>query len=64
MVSAVLAGTPVDTQMGVDLLQSWGAEAVVLGCTHFPYVKEALERRTSLPVLDPAERLAELVLGD
>lgn len=41
-----------------------GAEAVVLGCTHFPYVKEALERRTSLPVLDPAERLAELVLGD
>ena len=39
-----------------------GAEAVVLGCTHFPYVKEALQRRTSLPVLDPAERLAELVL--
>lgn len=41
-----------------------GAEAVVLGCTHFPYVKEALQRRTTLPVLDPAERLAELVLGD
>lgn len=40
-----------------------GAEAVVLGCTHFPYVKEALERRTGLPVLDPAERLAELVLS-
>ena len=39
-----------------------GAEAVVLGCTHFPYVKEALQRRTSLPILDPAERLAELVL--
>ena len=40
-----------------------GASAVVLGCTHFPYVKEALQRRTSLPVLDPAERLAELVLA-
>uniref|UniRef100_UPI002D7F4FF2 aspartate/glutamate racemase family protein n=1 Tax=Oscillibacter sp. TaxID=1945593 RepID=UPI002D7F4FF2 len=40
-----------------------GAEAVVLGCTHFPYVKEALRKRTSLPVLDPAERLAELVLA-
>jgi len=40
-----------------------GAEAVVLGCTHFPYVKAALQRRTDLPVLDPSERLAELVLG-
>ncbi|MEY8386969.1 aspartate/glutamate racemase family protein [Oscillospiraceae bacterium 38-13] len=40
-----------------------GAEAVVLGCTHFPYVREALQARTALPVLDPAERLAELVLG-
>ena len=39
-----------------------GAEAVVLGCTHFPYVKEALQARTALPVLDPADRLAELVL--
>jgi len=39
-----------------------GAEAVVLGCTHFPYVREAVERRTALPVLDPSERLAELVL--
>ncbi|MCI9555031.1 MAG: Asp/Glu/hydantoin racemase [Oscillibacter sp.] len=41
-----------------------GAEAVVLGCTHFPYVKEALQKRTALPVLDPGERLAELVLED
>lgn len=41
-----------------------GAQAVVLGCTHFPYVKEALERRTALPVLDPADRLAELALGE
>nr|WP_325183469.1 aspartate/glutamate racemase family protein [uncultured Oscillibacter sp.] len=41
-----------------------GAEAVVLGCTHFPYVKGALESRTALPVLDPADRLAELVLGE
>ena len=41
-----------------------GASAVVLGCTHFPYVKEALEARTALPVLDPSDRLAELALGD
>jgi len=40
-----------------------GAEAVVLGCTHFPYVREALRGKTVLPVLDPSERLAELALS-
>ena len=40
-----------------------GAEAVVLGCTHFPYFREALRRLTDLPVIDPSERLAELALG-
>lgn len=40
-----------------------GAEAVVLGCTHFPYVKAVLQAGTALPVLDPSERLAELALG-
>ncbi len=39
-----------------------GAEAIVLGCTHFPYIREALKKWTALPVLDPSERLAELVL--
>ena len=39
-----------------------GAEAVVLGCTHFPYFRRALEGRTALPVVDPARRLLELAL--
>jgi len=46
-----------------DLLRFFeenGAEAVVLGCTHFPYIREASQRRTALPVLDPSARLAEL----
>ena len=43
--------------------QANGAEAVVLGCTHFPYLREALRAQTPLPVIDPSERLAELVLG-
>ncbi|WP_295588246.1 aspartate/glutamate racemase family protein [uncultured Oscillibacter sp.] len=38
-----------------------GMEALVLGCTHFPYFKEALAARTSLPLIDPAsEMLARL----
>lgn len=34
-----------------------GMEALVLGCTHFPYFKEALAERTSLPLIDPAEEM-------
>ena len=70
LVLGVEAGTPPEKlaeDCGLGLLLRFfednGAEAVVLGCTHFPYVKQALGKRTSLPVLDPAERLAELVLA-
>jgi len=27
-------------------------EAVVLGCTHFPYIKKELEKITKLPIID------------
>ena len=70
LVLGIEAGRPPDTlleECGVpDLLRFFernGAEAVVLGCTHFPYVRAALRGRTALPVLDPSERLAELALG-
>ena len=47
-------------------LTSWfqqcGMEALLLGCTHFPYFKEALAARTSLPLLDPAEEMVRRIL--
>ena len=70
LVLGVEAGTPPEALVedcGLERLLRFfednGAEAVVLGCTHFPYVREALQSRTSLPVLDPSERLAELALA-
>ena len=39
-----------------------GMEALVLGCTHFPYFKEALSARTELPLLDPAEEMVRRIL--
>ena len=36
-----------------------GMEALLLGCTHFPYFKEALARRTSLPLIDPAREMLD-----
>ena len=38
-----------------------GAEALVLGCTHFPYFKEALAARTTLPLVDPADEMLRLL---
>lgn len=47
----------------VSWFQQCGMEALVLGCTHFPYFKEALAARTSLPLIDPAEEMIKRILG-
>ena len=44
-----------------DWFADCGMEALLLGCTHFPYYKEALARRTSLPLIDPAAKMLELL---
>lgn len=44
-----------------DWFADCGMEALVLGCTHFPYFKEALARRTSLPLIDPAAEMLKLL---
>lgn len=44
-----------------DWFADCGTEALLLGCTHFPYFKEALARRTSLPLIDPAAKMLELL---
>ena len=38
-----------------------GMEALVLGCTHFPYFKAALAERAALPLIDPAEEMLSLL---
>ena len=40
-----------------------GMEALVLGCTHFPYFRDALARRTALPLIDPAEEMLRLLFA-
>ena len=39
----------------VKYMEACGAEAIVLGCTHFPYFKEELAKLTDLPLIDPAD---------
>ena len=40
-----------------------GMEALVLGCTHFTYFKDALAQRTSLPLIDPAEEMIRQLMA-
>lgn len=47
----------------VKYMEACGAEAIVLGCTHFPYFREELEALTDLPVIDPADKMFEAMLA-
>ena len=38
-----------------------GCEALLLGCTHFPYLKGELAEMFSLPIIDPNARMLELL---
>lgn len=38
-------------------------EGLVLGCTHFPYLKNLLDERLSINVIDPAEQMLSLLVN-
>ncbi len=38
-----------------------GAEALVLGCTHFPYILEQIRDAVGVPVIDPGKRMLEML---
>jgi glutamate racemase len=37
------------------------AEVLILGCTHFPYVLEQIKDSVSIPIIDPGQRMLELL---
>jgi len=37
------------------------AQALILGCTHFPYFEEALAKATDLPIINPADIMFEMI---
>ena len=47
----------------VRYMEACGAEAIVIGCTHFPYFKDELAKLTDLPLIDPADQMYEALLG-
>jgi glutamate racemase len=70
LVEAIEAGTdPAELmeQFGLpgltECFRKAGAEAILLGCTHFPCLSERLSACAEIPVLDPAERMYELLVS-
>lgn len=42
-------------------------EGIILGCTHFPYLKEVIEKETDITILDPGaialDKIKKIILG-
>ncbi len=38
-------------------------DAVILGCTHFPYLHSELKKYSSIPILDPAELMYKMLIN-
>lgn len=47
----------------VRYMEACGAEAILLGCTHFPYLKGNLAELTELPLIDPADKMLEALIS-
>ena len=47
----------------VRYMEASGAEAIVLGCTHFPYFKDELAGLTELPLIDPADEMYDALIS-
>lgn len=61
-------GTPADLiveQFGLksilDFYNKMKVDVIILGCTHFPYLYDELNKYSSIPILDPAELMYELL---
>lgn len=46
-----------------DFVQRPGGEALILGCTHFPYILPQLERCVTIPIINPSERMLDMLTG-
>lgn len=38
-----------------------GAESILLGCTHFPYIYDGLVKVSKIPIIDPSKKMIELL---
>lgn len=44
-----------------DSFEAIGCDALILGCTHFPYIAEEISASVSVEVIDPSEQMLEIL---
>ena len=44
-----------------DCFEAIGCDALILGCTHFPYIAEEISAAVSVEVIDPSEQMLEIL---
>ncbi|HSQ87524.1 aspartate/glutamate racemase family protein [Romboutsia sp.] len=47
----------------MEFYNSIQVDVVILGCTHFPYLYNELKKYTTIPILDPAELMYEMIIN-
>ena len=47
----------------VEYMEACGCEALILGCTHFPYLRAEFDRLCKIPVIDPADEMFAAMTG-
>ncbi|MEG1895813.1 MAG: aspartate/glutamate racemase family protein [Oscillospiraceae bacterium] len=45
----------------IESLVAMGCEGLVLGCTHFPYLLNQIEKDITVPVINPGDKMLELL---
>lgn len=46
----------------LKMYEQLGIDALILGCTHFPYLHNELVKHTNIPIIDPAELMYRLLM--
>ena len=47
----------------VQYMETCRCQAMILGCTHFPYLRSELDRFCNIPVIDPADEMFTAMTG-
>jgi glutamate racemase len=69
VIKAIEEGEPVKSIIEkYDLIslgvEKFGADGLVLGCTHLPYLHSELSKKLGVPIFDPAEEMLKLLTLD
>ena len=44
-----------------EYLKNLGNEAILLGCTHFPYIENEIRKRSDMEVINPSQEMLEKI---